>query len=141
MLQIRGKSLSGYLVLLTCPKEKVVVTSVCCFFHNEMTYALNNNDWLYNGFWCENPSSLEAMVNLTYTNYAKRFKRDAAPRNFQNTSGESLEPCFSNPFVVELFASIFHLFEAGIANTIFSYKLQKLFIFMEKIDILNYCIN
>ena len=27
--------------------KKVVVTSFCCLFHNQMTYLLNNNDWLW----------------------------------------------------------------------------------------------
>ena len=34
VLQIREKS------MLTCPKEKVVVISVCYFFRNQVTYSL-----------------------------------------------------------------------------------------------------
>ena len=35
-LQTRDKSRN--FILLTFPKKKVVVTPVCCFFHNQTTY-------------------------------------------------------------------------------------------------------
>ena len=40
--------------MFTCPKEKVVLTSVCCFFHSLVTYSLNNNAMV--AFWCWNTS-------------------------------------------------------------------------------------
>ena len=44
MLQIREESWN--FIMVDCQK-KVVVTSFCCLFHNQMTYLLNNNDWLW----------------------------------------------------------------------------------------------
>ena len=48
MRKIREKS--GNFIIFTFPKEKVIVTSVCCFFHNQKTYSLNSNDWLWRLF-------------------------------------------------------------------------------------------
>ena len=76
VLQVREKS--GNFIMFNCPKKKVLVTSVCCFFLNQMKYQHNNNDWLWCFFVCGNPSfsvsCLVAAVNLTWTIYAKESK-------------------------------------------------------------------
>ena len=42
-------------VMPTCLNEKVIVAWVCCFFPNQITYSLNNNDQLLRLFGVEIP--------------------------------------------------------------------------------------
>ena len=67
---------SSNLVMFTCmPKKgKMVVPSVCCFFHNQMTYSLNTRLAMV-AFRCGNPFLSLAWwlwcMYLTYNIYTK----------------------------------------------------------------------
>ena len=74
---------------------------------------------------------------IKFSDIFRLFMLESVYKFFIPTSHE-LQNKLANPCPDELFASIFHSFKSRIANTISSYKCLKIFIFIKKINYLQY---